>query len=106
MPAGMLPHHAAKVFEESGISQEVAAARGYETIYSQARLKRLGFSDAQLITPTLLHPIWGVTGDEPVLYQHRPDRPRVKRGESKAVKYETPAGKRIVIDVPPCVRPK
>ena len=96
MPSGMLPHHAAKVFEESGISPEVAAARGYETVYSQAQLKRLGFGDGQLITPTLLHPAWGVTGDTPILYQHRPDRPRVRKGKAKAIKYETPTGGRLV----------
>jgi hypothetical protein len=45
--------------------------------------------------------VWGVTG-EIASYQIRPDQPRVVDG--KALKYETPKGSRMVLDVPPSVR--
>ncbi len=51
--------------------------------------------------PTLLIPLWNVHG-EIGLYQSRPDEPRIRDG--KAVKYETPAGSNVVIDVPPMTR--
>ena len=46
----------------------------------------------------MLIPVWGVNG-EIVLYQARPDTPRIKNG--KPIKYETPAGSRMVLDVHP-----
>ena len=46
-------------------------------------------------------PVWNVHG-EVVLHQIRPDAPRIN-GQGKPVKYETPAGSRPVIDVPPSV---
>ncbi|MBI4566305.1 MAG: DUF3854 domain-containing protein [Planctomycetes bacterium] len=82
----------------SGISPEVAAARGYRTVEVRADLRRLGFSDTQARVPALFIPVHGVTG-EVVLYQIRPDEPRIVDG--KPVKYETPRGSRMVLDVPP-----
>lgn len=96
----LLPHHATLI-EASVISDEVAATRGYRTINNKAELKRLGFGDAQRQVPALLIPIWSVTG-EIATYQIRPDLPRIKSG--KPLKYETPAGTRMVLDVPPASR--
>lgn len=96
----LLPQHAALI-EGSGISREVAEARGYFTATTKSVLETMGFSRAQQNVPALVIPIYGVTG-ELVTYQIRPDRPRIKDG--KPLKYETPAGSRMAIDVPRPVR--
>jgi hypothetical protein len=82
----------------SGIAEEVIAARGYRTVTVPAELHRLGLSHAQCRVPALLVPIWSPHG-EIVLYQSRPDQPRIR--DDKPVKYETPAGSRMAFDVPP-----
>jgi len=87
--------------EDSGISPEVVEARGYRTVETKAELKRLGFSDNQRNVPGLLIPVWGPQGEK-VLYQYRPDEPRIKDG--KPVKYVTPSGFRMTLDVPPIAR--
>jgi len=96
----LLPQHAA-LLEASAISPEVAQARGYRSVTNAAKLASLGFNRAQQRVPALLIPVWNVHG-ELALHQLRPDQPRIKDG--KAVKYETPVGTRMVIDVPPAVR--
>ena len=93
----LLPQHA-KLIQASAITPAVAAARGYRSVQTKVDLRRLGFSDRQCIVPTLLVPVLGVTG-EVVLYQHRPDQPRIADG--KPIKYETPRGSRMALDVPP-----
>ncbi len=100
-PPKLLPHHTEMLTKASGISQEVITARGYRSIESKAELKRLGFSDTQLLVPTLLIPIWSVTG-EIALYHHRPDSPRIRDG--KPAKYELPARSRMAVDVHPMIR--
>jgi hypothetical protein len=94
--------HEKMLIEGSGIDPEVAAARDYRTIEKKADLKRLGFSDSQRNPPGLLIPIYSPTG-EIATYQFRPDRPRIGKG-GKPVKYETPSGTRMVLDVHPSVR--
>jgi hypothetical protein len=90
------------ILEESGIGARVAVKRGYRTVASKAELERLGFGRSQRNVPALLTPIYGPTGDI-VLYQSRPDSPRIgKRG--KPVKYETPTGASMVLDVHPFCR--
>lgn len=96
------PAHQA-MLDQSAIRPDVAEARGYRTITSSAELRRLGFADYQARTPALLVPVHGVEGGI-VLYQLRPDDPRLNE-RGKAIKYETPAGSRMRIDVPPAVRP-
>lgn len=86
---------------ESAISPEVIDRRGYRTVTTRAELLRLGFSQAQAQVPALLVPIWGVTG-EITLYQVRPDVPRIHYG--KAIKYESPKGSKMALDVHPSVR--
>jgi hypothetical protein len=89
------------LIEESGIAEEVIEARGYRTVEKKADLKGLGFSDIQRNVP-------GNT-DACILAQRRdlhlsvpPDEPRIKDG--KPVKYETPSGSRMVLDVHPFAR--
>ena len=95
------PHHKAMLGEESGISPEVIAERGYFTATTKAELKQLGFSDAQRNVPALVIPIWGIKG-EIVSYQLRPDTPRIKNG--KPLKYEFPAGTTMSLDIHPRIR--
>jgi hypothetical protein len=95
----LLPQHK-KLIEESGISEDAAGKRGYFSALKKAELKRLGFGEAQLNTPALVSPVYGVTGAI-VNYQSRPDTPRVVNG--KAVKYETPRGSKMALDVNPLV---
>ncbi len=88
--------HRRMLFEESGISPDVAAARGYRTIRHRLEVpgefanwqRRLG-----LLVPT-------VSPSETSGHQLRPDRP-IKRKNGNAPKYETPAGSRIALDVNP-----
>jgi hypothetical protein len=64
-------------------------------------LQKLGFGRAQARTPGLLIPIHGVDG-KIALNQLRPNSPRSLRG--KVVKYETPKGARLAIDIHPRIR--
>ncbi|MFI5364361.1 MAG: DUF927 domain-containing protein [Candidatus Binatia bacterium] len=102
----LAPQHAV-LLRESAIRPEVAAARGYRSVTTRAELRRLGFSDAQARVPALLVPVWTVHG-EIGLYQIRPDHPRIiksRSGKAKPLKYETPKGARMMLDVPPSARP-
>lgn len=97
----ILPHHQ-KLLDDSAISSEVAAARGYRSVTDPAELERLGFALEQCLVPTLLVPrrtVYGTDGPP----QHRPDQPRKIKG--KIVKYETPKGSRTILDVPAGAQP-
>jgi len=94
------PH--AELIRASAISPEVAQARGYFSACTPEDLEALGFASSQRHAPALVLPIYDVKG-ELAFYQARPDSPRAREG--KPIKYETPAGKRLVLDVPPAVRP-
>jgi hypothetical protein len=98
----LLPQHRALI-EASGIATEVATARRYRSITDPADAIALGFKEYQAHVPGLLIPIWNLSG-QIALHQLRPDSPRVTK-DGKPIKYETPAGARLVIDVPPAVRP-
>ena len=90
------------LFEESGLAARVAVKRGYRTATSKSELERLGFGRSQRGVPALLVPVWSPAG-EVVLYQSRPAEPRVdKRG--RPVKYETPGGASMALDVHPFCR--
>ena len=95
-------HHKKMLIDESGIAPDVAEARGYRTIEKKVELKTLGFSDSQCNVPGLLIPVHSPTG-EIATYQFRPDQPRIDK-DGKPVKYETPSGSRMVLDVHPFVR--
>lgn len=101
----LAPHHKRMLEEESGIKPEVIEARGYRTVTTKAELAKLGFSKAQQNVPSLLIPIYGVTG-ELVLYQLRPDLPRIDKKRGKPIKYETPSNSKMVLDVHPFARAK
>ncbi|MGB3330360.1 MAG: DUF3854 domain-containing protein [Thermomicrobiales bacterium] len=95
-----LPQHQALI-DGSGIDPEVAAARGYRSVTTKAEMQRLGFSASQARVPALLIPVHDVYG-QIATYQARPDQPRIRDG--KPLKYETPRGTRMVLDVPPGCR--
>jgi hypothetical protein len=86
----------------SGISPAVIAARGYRSVTVKTRLRELGFSAAQCLTPGLLLPVWNISG-EIATYQFRPDQPRISP-QGKPVKYETRQGSTMVLDVSPLIR--
>jgi hypothetical protein len=86
----------------SGISEDVARERGYVSVDTRRRLDSAGFKPYQQRTPGLLIPVHDTSGAV-ALWQYRPDRPRVN-GKGKPVKYETPGGSRMVMDVPPRIR--
>lgn len=94
--------HRAMLETDSGIRPDVIAARGYETITVKARLTEIGFSNRQCRVPALLIPVYGLSG-EITTYQIRPDTPRIDR-TGKVIKYETPLGSRMDIDVSPLIR--
>lgn len=92
--------HSRELRERSGISDDVAKARGYETVEDKARLRALGFAKFQRRVPALLIPLYGANG-EVVGYQTKPLKPRRDAASDKLVKYELPKGSGVVIDVPP-----
>jgi hypothetical protein len=85
--------HRRMLYEESGISPDVAAERGYYTARKRSEVPK-AFKDYQR-KPGLVVPMFSPDG-ETVGYQLRPDRPR-KGGP----KYETPGGVSPVVDVHP-----
>ena len=95
-PRTLSDSHGRMLFEESGISPDVAAARGYRTIRHRSEVpaefanwqRRLG-----LLVPT--HSPSGTSG-----HQLRPERP-IKRKKGNAPKYETAEGAEIRLDVNP-----
>ena len=86
----------------SGISDEVIKERGYESVFGKTRLADVGFSTAQQRPIGILIPLFAPDGSS-AGWQYRPDNPRIKDG--KPLKYETPSGGKIRIDVPPRCRP-
>lgn len=101
-PAGasVSPQHRALI-AASAITPAVAAARGYRTVETKVELEGLGFAKNQCRVPSLLIPVHNVHGVV-ALYQSRPELPRIRNG--KPLKYETPHGARMILDVPPTVR--
>src|SRR5437879_2093498 len=97
----LLSHHQ-QLIVASGIDPAVAAERGYRSVTAPVELRRLGFGEAQQRTPALLIPIWSAAGER-ASYQARPDEPRVR--DRKPMKYETPSGSTMLLDVPPRARP-
>jgi len=95
------PEHLESLVAGSAISPDIIDARGYRTETVKARIRELGFSASQVQIPALIIPVWGV-GGEIASYQSRPDEPRNVRG--KVIKYETPKGSTMVLDVHPSLR--
>ena len=97
----LLPQHK-RLIDESGISEEVADARRYRSMTDKDEVRRLGFEEWQCLVPALLVPVWGVDGKVRI-HQLRPDSPR-KDKKGKNIKYETPAGSQMALDVHPSIR--
>jgi len=101
--------HRAMLLDESAISPEVVAARGYRTVTSPADLADLGFAPSQRKVPGLLLPLHPTDGGEPPLCVYRPDRPRELRdrrtGKARVLKYEVPKGAGTRLDCPPVCQP-
>lgn len=93
--------HQTMLVELSGLSEDVIAQRGYETVTVAVRLQRLGFAQSQRSVPSLLIPVFNTWG-EIVLYHARPDTPRIRDG--KPIKYETVKGASMALDVHPSMR--
>jgi hypothetical protein len=91
--------HQRMLFEESCLDTSVVVERRYRTVASEAELAQLGFSKPQQRVPALVVPMYSPAG-ELVTHQIRPDTPR-KNNKGKPVKYETPAGSPIRLDVHP-----
>jgi DNA-binding transcriptional ArsR family regulator len=91
-----------RLLEASAIHQDLIRERGYFSASASKTLQQLGFSKSQQQRiPALVVPICGVTGDV-VFHQVRPDQPRELAG--KPVKYETPHGARMALDIHPLAR--
>lgn len=95
----IFPQHA-DLLACSAITPDVAAERGYISVDRKSQLFQ--FKDYQRCVPGLLIPVHDATGAV-ATWQYRPDKPRVTKA-GRTVKYETPGGSRLVIDVPPRVR--
>lgn len=86
----------------SAISINVIRERGYKSILAARQLESLGFSKAQRRAPGLLIPLYAPDGS-PAGCQYRPDKPR-ENAKGKPIKYETPQGTAIRLDMPPRCR--
>lgn len=107
-PPDLMPGHLREL-EESCISDEVRAARRYETLYGtdedRARLKALrvprwAWRD-EMAFPALLLPMYRVTGEE-IGVQFKPALPQEAPG-GKPQKYASQSGVPNRLDVPPPV---
>ena len=100
----LLDHHRA-LLEASAIADAVMRERGYRSITDPNDLAIYGFAEYQRRTPCLLLPLHSPAGNRS-LTQIRPEVPRsdLKR-PGKCIKYETPAGSQMRLDVPPRSRP-
>lgn len=106
--------HAHEIFTESAVSPEVAGQRGYRTLAGdpedRALLESLGFKpfvwDRDDAYPGLLVPMHNSRGEQcGAQYKPAVPRERVKaNGDRVAVKYETPTGAPLAVDVPAFTR--
>ena len=90
--------HMRSLVEESGISPDVIAERGYRTAVHRDQLRRY-FPRWQRRAPALFIPLYSPDG-ETKSAQIRPDKVRINQ-KGKPVKYETPAGSDCILDVHP-----
>jgi len=96
--------HKKMLLEGSNINPEVAEARDYRTIEKNVELERCGFPRKQWNPPGLLIPVHSPAGGI-ATYQYRPDLPRIDK-DGRPIKYETPSGSRMTLDVHPFARDK
>jgi hypothetical protein len=94
--------HRDRLERDSAIDHNVVDERDAWTAINAKELAALGFMGHQQLVPALVLPVWSVNGHI-AMYQIRPNAPRTK--DDKTIKYETPAGARMVLDVHPRARP-
>ena len=109
----VIPEHRDEILTGSAVAEHVAAARGYESLEdtpeNRARLRELGFAtpawDREDAWPVLLIPVRRATG-EIITHQIKPAVARTvaKNGKARPVKYETPKGGGLHLDVPAYTR--
>lgn len=110
------PEHFEEIVVESAVDPAVAEARGYRTITGTGperdELRTLGYKpglvDNDATYPALLIPMHNSAGEQ-VGVQIKPRVPRVRHkadGTPVPVKYESPAGAALVVDVPQFTRDK
>lgn len=99
----LLERHLADLRDGSGLPLAVIRERGYRSELGAKGLADLGFATYQRRTPALVVPVCPPDGTNG-LYQIKPDTPRTDQA-GKVVKYETPTGKALRLDVPPRCRP-
>jgi putative DNA primase/helicase len=93
-------NHLFMLTQESGISEEVIASRGYWTCEDEEDLIELGFNKRQRRTPCLVIPVRGITG-EVLFHRIRPDDPRPDPEKpDKVIKYDQPVGVPVALDIP------
>lgn len=107
------PEHYEEILVGSAINPDVAAARGYRTLFGEhdaAELEALGFSASQVqrpdAYPLLLVPMKDASGTVKG-HQIKPAAPRHVTAPGKlprALKYETPKGAPNMVDVPDFTR--
>jgi hypothetical protein len=101
---------------ESGISEDIIAARGYCTVTDSKELLDLGFSPEQSKNvPGLLLPVCTLDGSNS-LYTYRPDFPRKIKDrrrrkdddkyKQRIIKYEIPKDASMRLDSSPLCRPQ
>jgi hypothetical protein len=94
------------LLQDRAISPEVAKARGYRSApWKEYALKYGDFSQSSMGIaggPGLLIPVRSVVG-RIAWWQYRPDLPRAGR-EGKKIKYLTPKGASMRLDVHPAMR--
>jgi Protein of unknown function (DUF3631)/Domain of unknown function (DUF3854) len=102
---GLSPQHQ-EYLRARGVDPSVARERGYRSADTKAQVKSIGFGESQRLAPGLIIPTFDVvsTNGECASYQFRPDAPRMVDG--RVVKFETPRGAKLALDVPPRVRPQ
>ena len=97
------PDHAAQL-QGSAITEALVLQRGYLTLSDYERVLDRGFAPAQAAQlPSLGIPLWNVLGEQHG-WQVRPNTPRLD-SHGKEIKYETPRGNRLILDVHPAAQP-
>jgi hypothetical protein len=96
-----------EMIQNSGVTPEVAAARGYRTVRSVDEVPEVFNREQRKLVPALLIPVWGVDATtQPITYELRPAKPRpdgrtARAGvDAKTRKYEFPGKQPKRLDVP------
>lgn len=98
-PIHLSPDHRRMLLEESGISPEIADERGYRTVSSRAELPEFKKYQRRI---GLRLPLYSPDG-KASLSQIKPYNPRRDK-HGKIIKYETPGGSEMIVDVHPRMR--